>query len=163
VGWGRNDYNQITTPSGNDFVAIAAGLFHGLALKQDGSLAGWGRNDYGQATPSGGNDFVGIAAGGYHSLALKENGLVAGWGRNDYGQATPPAEKGFVVVSAGEYHSPAILHVCEYSLAGDEDDDCRVDFYDFSKIADFDDFVEMAWHWLIDCDIEPENPACIPK
>ena len=35
----------------NNFVAIAAGYYHSLALKNDGSIVGWGRNNHGQATP----------------------------------------------------------------------------------------------------------------
>ena len=50
-------------PDANDFIAIAAGWHHNLALKSDGSIVGWGNNNYGQATPADGNDFVAIAAG----------------------------------------------------------------------------------------------------
>jgi hypothetical protein len=38
--------------------------------------------------------------------------------------------------------------------AGDLNDDCKVDFYDFAT---------MTTDWLIDCDLTPENPACVPK
>ena len=50
-------------PAGNDFVAIAAGSVHSLALKSDGSLVGWGYNCYGQTNVPAGNDFVAISAG----------------------------------------------------------------------------------------------------
>ena len=59
-------------PAGNDFVAIAAGGRHSLALKSDGSLAAWGNNDYGQTNVPPGNDFVAIAAGYLHSLAIQQ-------------------------------------------------------------------------------------------
>ncbi|TFG47193.1 MAG: PASTA domain-containing protein, partial [Candidatus Brocadiia bacterium] len=62
---------EASPPSGNDFVAIAAGGYHGLALKADGAIAGWGENDYGEASPPSGNDVVAVAAGEAHSLALK--------------------------------------------------------------------------------------------
>ena len=32
---------------------IAAGDFHSLALRRDGSIACWGRNDHGEAPPAG--------------------------------------------------------------------------------------------------------------
>jgi hypothetical protein len=44
--------------------------------------------------------------------------------------------------------------VCEYYLAGDLNDDCRVDFLD---VATF------AANWLIDCNTTPEDAACVPK
>src|SRR5690606_28939426 len=73
LGWGENQLGQFNTPTGNDFVAIAAGNIHGLALKSNGSLAGWGAEyglsyNYGQADVPAGNDFVAVAAGPFHSL-----------------------------------------------------------------------------------------------
>ena len=58
-------------PAGNNFVAIAAGYYHSLALKSDGSLASWGENVFGQTNVPAGNNFLAIAAGGYHSLAIQ--------------------------------------------------------------------------------------------
>ena len=43
---------------------------------------------------------------------------------------------------------------CQYELVGDLNNDCRVNYYDFAI---------MAENWLIDCYIDPNNPACIPK
>ena len=69
---GDNDSSTQDTPSGNDFIDIAAGFYHNIALKSDGSIVSWGRNLFHQIsdTPSG-NDFIDIAAGGDHSIALK--------------------------------------------------------------------------------------------
>jgi len=39
------------------FKAVAAGAYHSIALKTDGTIIGWGQNRYGQATPPEGNDF----------------------------------------------------------------------------------------------------------
>ncbi len=46
------------------------------------------------------------------------------------------------------------LYDCLYDLKGDVDNDCKVDFFDFTM---------TAANWLIDCDLTPGNPACIPK
>jgi len=43
---------------------------------------------------------------------------------------------------------------CLFDMAGDLNDDCKVDFHDFAI---------MAANWLIDCDTNPSNPACVPK
>ena len=49
TGWGYNANGQTTIPAGlSDAKAIAAGYYHSLALKSDGTLAAWGDNSYGQ-------------------------------------------------------------------------------------------------------------------
>ena len=95
VGWGF-----VKPPDGSDFIAIAAGLSHGLALRSDGSIIGWGAGksgqtgwpNFGQADPPEGNNFVAIAAGYYHNLALKSDGSIVCWGANWYPffQSVPP-------------------------------------------------------------------------
>jgi hypothetical protein len=51
--------------------AISAGGFHGLALKEDGTVVAWGLNDHGQArVPPGLSGVTAVAAGGFHSMAL---------------------------------------------------------------------------------------------
>ena len=170
VGWGKNWDGQATPPAGTDFVAVAAGGWHSLALKSDpstplgtgGSIVGWGWNEYGQATPPAGTDFVAVAAGGSHSLALKSDpstplgtgGSIVGWGANWDGQATPPAGTDFVAVAAGGWHSLALKSVCQFVLAGDLNDDCKVDLSDFAM---------MAANWLIDCNTNPSDPPCVPE
>src|SRR5262249_10259053 len=77
--------------------AIAAGTFHSLAVKADGSVWAWGSNSSNQVSPTGGSSatplqvvtgalagtsVVGVAAGASHSLALGANGSVYGWGGN---------------------------------------------------------------------------------
>jgi len=115
-GWGGNEFGQADVPTGNGFLAIAAGYSHSLALKSDGSIVGWGDNAYGQIDPPDGNDFVAIAAGTWHSLALKSDGSIVGWGYNSFGQATPPAGNDFVDIAAGAWHSLALKS--DGSIAG---------------------------------------------
>ena len=105
--WGHNEYGQLgdgtqtlgrLTPvqvSGlSGVIAIAAGEYHSLALKSDGTVWAWGGNYEGQLgdgttnnklTPvqvSGLSGVIAIAASYRHSLALKSDGTVWAWGSN---------------------------------------------------------------------------------
>lgn len=71
--------------------AIAAGLYHSLALKSDGTVVAWGRNLEGQTNvPPNLNGVTTIAAGSAHNLALKSDGAVVAWGANSDGQTNVP-------------------------------------------------------------------------
>jgi len=118
----------------SDFVAIAAGYNHTLALidKQytiGTTLLAWGNNMYGQLGDSTtvnkdkpiyiGSGYSGISAGGSHSLALKSDTLFA-WGDNRLGQLgdatyfdkSSPVQigTGYAQISAGFSHSLALKH-----------------------------------------------------
>ncbi|WP_442950471.1 OmpL47-type beta-barrel domain-containing protein [Paenibacillus sp. FSL H7-0357] len=111
---------------------IAAGRFHQLALKKDGTLWAWGANSVGElgnGTATGGttgvsqvpgmNGVIGIAGGAYYSLAVKSDGSVWAWGYNNLGQLGDGTQtnrwapirvtglSGIKEVSAGVTHSLA--------------------------------------------------------
>ena len=117
--------------------AVAAGGYHSLALRIDGTVLAWGDNAYGQlgdgtavdqVNPKrieGLSDIVAVAAGEYHSLALGRDGRVWAWGYNGNGQlgdATaanrnlPVAVRdslgnplgGILAIAAGDRHSLAL-------------------------------------------------------
>jgi hypothetical protein len=74
-----------------------------------------------------------------------------------------------------------------FILAGDLNDDCKVDFMDLKVlceqwlqppglpsadiapspsgdgIVNFQDFAVMAANWLVVCDTNSSDPACVPK
>jgi len=84
---------------GSDWKSIAAGGFHTVALKTDGTLWTWGTNLDGQlgdnttvfrSTPVttflGGTNWKSIAAGGLYTTTLKTDGTLWSWGSNAFGQ-----------------------------------------------------------------------------
>ena len=99
------------TPEGEEYVAVSAGLWFSLALKNDGTLVAWGSDQPApvvKTTPKEGA-FQSIACGGFHAVALDEEGGVVCWGGKQRGQRNGvPEEKGFVAVAAGGYHSMEI-------------------------------------------------------
>ena len=61
-------------------VGIAAGEFHSLAIKSDGTVVAWGKSDGGECTPPTGLSGVSkVAAGSNYSLALKTDGTLVIW------------------------------------------------------------------------------------
>ena len=109
--WGTNDFGELgngvltsskTVPvmvSGlTGVVAIAAGGWHNLAVKSDGTVWAWGTNGFGELGNDSGTSsslpvqvnglsgVVSVAVGDYHSLSLNLDGQVHAWGWNEYGQ-----------------------------------------------------------------------------
>jgi len=123
LSWGDNTYSQLgcgnatpyyTSPTNvvnstgyafSGISAIAAGEYHSLLIKNDGTVWCWGLNSQGQIGDGttifsrpyprqvkgpNGVDYlmnaVAIAAGNSHSVALKSDGTVWAWGNNANGQ-----------------------------------------------------------------------------
>ncbi len=109
-GWGaNNDRLRDDIPIDTDFVAVAAGESHAIALKSDGTVVGWGNPADSRTNVPDSNDIVAIAAGQEFTLALKEDGSIIGWGRDNRRQITDiPLENDFVAIAAGHWHGLAI-------------------------------------------------------
>jgi len=109
VGWGANIDGQVVVPAGNDFVAVAGGCSHSIALKDDGSVVAWGADGEGQADipVAATYDVTAISAGGHHNLALKSDGSLVAWGN----LGLPVADfqnADFVAVAAGWMFNAAL-------------------------------------------------------
>jgi len=65
-----------------DFVDVAAGGYHSMGLKTDGSIVAWGMNTHGECNvPAPNADFVAVAAGLNYGLGLKSGGSIKRWKR----------------------------------------------------------------------------------
>ncbi len=109
--WGDNGLGQRNVPAGvANLAQISSGVYHTLALKNDGTVVAWGDNTVGQCNVPGGlTNVVAVSAGRSHSVALKGDGTVVAWGLNDFGQSSVPGGLGGVVwISAGGAHTMAL-------------------------------------------------------
>ena len=104
VGWGQY---VLAGNLSRGFVNVAAGSFHNLALRDDGSVVAWGNAGVGRTdVPTPNADFIAVSSGGAHNLGLKADGSVVAWGSNSDGQTDVPAPNAdFVAVAAGVRHS----------------------------------------------------------
>jgi alpha-tubulin suppressor-like RCC1 family protein len=137
AGWGENAQSQITTPPNlTNAVFIAAGVYHGLAMRADQTVEAWGWNGNGQTNvPVGLTNVSAVAAGWYHNLAVDNNGNVIAWGAGtvdqgiysdfpDHGQSIiPTGLSNVVAVAGGGFHSVALrangtVAVWGWSLVG---------------------------------------------
>jgi hypothetical protein len=102
--WGWNIYGQTDVPwPSDDFMEIAAGESHSLALDSSGTIWSWGSNMYGQCSvPEPNSGFISFSGGGGHSLGVKADGSMWAWGDNLRGQCdVPEPATGFVAAAAG--------------------------------------------------------------
>jgi hypothetical protein len=123
IGVGNNDFGQLEVPAAaSNAVAITAGGWHSLALREDGRVLAWGRDLDGEASvPVGLTNVVAIAAGGYHSLALRADGTVVAWGADYYGQSTvPDGSRDVWALAAGTWHSLALKRDGQVVAWGDD-------------------------------------------
>jgi hypothetical protein len=88
-------------------IAIAAGEYHSLAVKGDGSVIAWGDNTQNQIGGAAAfSNVVAVAGGGSHSLALRSDGTVLACGANWNGQCDiAPSLFPAVGIAAGRNHT----------------------------------------------------------
>ena len=135
------------------YFEIAAGKYHTLALKSDGTVTAWGAGTtsagptpkYGQSiVPASLGICTKLAAGGYHSLAIKADEKMGNWGAGltntgnspNYGQSIPvPTDVTWIEISAGEFHTVGIQNNASLlPCAGDFNNDGRRDGLDMTTL-----------------------------
>ena len=90
--------------AGTTWAQIAAGIYHSVALRSDGTLWTWGYNSFGQlgdasttasnvpvavvtpGTVGAGTRWTSVAASDNHTVALRSDGSLWAWGYNAYAQ-----------------------------------------------------------------------------
>ena len=130
MAWGANDSGQCNVPDGNDFIAVAAGGRHNIALRANGTLAAWGLNTDGQCDVPAGNDFVAIAAGKAFSAGDDSDCTVIAWGKNDMGQSNAPDNLYMMQMDAGADFGAGV-----YILRGDLDNNGRWTIDDWTRFV----------------------------
>ncbi len=107
--WGANDrFQRWSYVDPVDYVAVACGTAHTLALRSDGKVSSWEESgNRMQGVPTNLNNVIALAAVGNASVVLKRDGTVAGWG---FGQTTvfPASANNLMAVAVGAYHSVAL-------------------------------------------------------
>lgn len=112
MAWGQNGDGQLgdnsiinkSSPASvvggfTDWVRVATGNFHNIAIRTNGTAWTWGQNSVGElgdntsisksspvSVVGGFTDWTKINAGFYHSLAIRSNGSLWAWGRGAEGQ-----------------------------------------------------------------------------
>src|SRR5262245_54488596 len=116
VGWGLQNFDSVSSDR-RDYVQIAAGEPHTLALAADGTIVAFGRDTEGQASPPlppAGTVYLRIAAGEHHSLALRSDGVLVGFGADHFSGppphiAQPPVGTYVTAFAAGIDHTLLLL------------------------------------------------------
>lgn len=107
VVWGANDKGQSTLPPLARYAMkqAALGNWHGMGIRNDGTLIGWGLGHNNEPNPPQGIGIVkAIAAGRSYNVAIKQDNSLQAWGSNFQGQTTATGITNVKEVSAGVEH-----------------------------------------------------------
>ena len=84
---------------------LAAGGFHTVGLKSDGTVVAVGYNTHGQCNVGGWTDITQVAAACDHTVGLKSDGTVVAVGENSHGQCNVGGWTDITQIAAGGGHT----------------------------------------------------------
>jgi len=109
---------------------VAAGGYHTVGLRSDGTVAAVGDNCYGQCNVSNWTDIVQIAAGEGLTVGVKSDGTVVAVGENDYGQCDVGGWTNIMQVAAGYWHTVGLKQDGTVVAVGDNNyEQCDVAYW----------------------------------
>ncbi len=89
--------------------SIAAGSYHTVVLRPDGTVAACGDNSSGQCDVSGWQNIVQVHAGSKHTVGLKSDGTVVATGDNRFGQCNVSDWTGVSELTVNDFNTIALL------------------------------------------------------
>ena len=101
----KTNYGQCDTKEWKDIVSVAAGSYHTVGLKENGSVIAVGSNYKRQCDTSSWTDVIEIAAGNTFTLGRKANGTVLATGQDSHGQINVDRWTDIIAIAAGGDHA----------------------------------------------------------
>ena len=95
----------LNTPHGQAMPMVAAGYYHTVGVKADGTAIAVGDNIGGQCDVGDWTDIIQVAGGYGHTVGLKVDGTVVAVGYRGLGQSDVNDWTNIVWVTAGSYHT----------------------------------------------------------
>ena len=117
--------------------AIAAGRYHTVGLKEDGTVVAVGKNEIGQCDVSSWQNIVAVATGWDSTFGLRSDGTVMAVGDNGHGQCDVSDWKDIVDIAAGWNHTVGLKSDGTVVAVGD-------DTYGQCDVSGWSDIVTIA-------------------
>ncbi|MBR6779786.1 MAG: hypothetical protein IKM24_02050, partial [Clostridia bacterium] len=92
----------------NKYNCIAAGSWHTVGVRSDGTAIAVGYNQFGQCDVEKFTDCISVACGYNYTVVLRSDGSVAAVGGNENGQCNVEGWQGIIFVTCGRDHTDGI-------------------------------------------------------
>lgn len=97
-----------TPPDGNDFIQVACGRYHRVALRSNGKIECWGYMYYEGLCDVPDGNYIAIATSYGFSVAVRTNGSLVAWGNCIWDECMVPAGDDYIAVAVGNEHGVAL-------------------------------------------------------